>query len=378
MARSPFPRDPFSNPPRRGSDAANAALLARVLTALFQAAGRNPQVAFSFLIVALCAVAFLVLAPLGWYAFQSAERKTEIRTELAAWREQSHPLPAMSLHASGDRSETQHGWHPARQPVRFGEVLSDFWTLYFSRPFVKTAVAPEQNAVLFGGEPRRAGFPHEIRTLYNEAYTVGYCDELADPVWSAYRVFRIEGPPQIGHRPSGFYPDTRTQARVQPGDYTGSGYDRGHMTPNYAIGSRFDRHAQEETFLLSNIAPQRHKLNAGLWANLEARVADNYTGRFGQVWVITGPVFGPLDRVERMRGKIAIPRAFYTIVAQWHEGGVRAEAFVVAQEVTSHGSFSPYLTTVGEVERQTGLRFFPNLEDAAHDQLAAQQPRNAW
>ena len=375
MARPQDPRDPFSS--SRRSDAATAALVGRVLTTLFQAAGRNPQAAFVFLLIALAIVVLVVLTPLGWYAFQSTERKTEIREELAVWREGNHPPDtAASLHSSGDRAE--HGWHPARQPVRLGEVLSDFWALYFSRSFVATSVVPEKDAPLFGGEPQRAGFPHEIRTLHNEAYLVGYCEELADPVWSAYRVYRIHGPPKIGHRPGSFFPDNRTKARVQPGDYTGSGYDRGHMTPNYAIGSHFDRRAQEETFLLSNIVPQRHKLNAGLWANLEARVADNYSGRFGQVWVITGPVFGPLDRVEKLRGKIASPRAFYTIIAQWHERGVRAEAFVVEQEVNSRGSFSPFLTTIADVERQTGLRFFPELDPAAHDKLAAQKPGSAW
>ncbi len=352
------------------------AMLSRLLTALFQAGGRNPRLVIGLLVSLVLIALFVVLLPLGWYAVQSGDRKTEIRAALASWRQQS-ATSAESSAAQHSGSE-RRTWHPARQPVRFGEVLGDIWSLYFSRPFVPTTVVPEKDAILFGGEPRRAGFPHEIRTLHNTAYTVGYCDEVANPVWSGYRVFRLTSPPQIGSRPDSFTPDTRTAARVQPGDYTGSGYDRGHMTPNYAIGSRFSRRAQEETFLLSNIAPQRHKLNAGLWANLEARVADNYTGRFGQVWVMTGPVFGPLDRAEKLRGKIVIPRAFYTIVTQWHEGGVRAEAFLCEQEVSSRGSFTPFLTTVGELERQTGLRFFPDLEPAAHDRLAAQKPGSAW
>ena len=83
---------------------------------------------------------------------------------------------------------------------------------------------------------------------------------------------------------------------------------------------------------MSNVCPQRHRLNAGLWKDLEARIADNYTGRYGQVWVIDGPVFGPEDRLARLHNKVPVPQAFYMIVLQKHEGGVRAEGFVIDQE----------------------------------------------
>ena len=370
MARQ-SPRDPLS----RSEQNAAAVLLTRLLVALLQNAARNPRL----LLWLLVAVAVVLLTPLGWYLVQPGTRKADMRAEFSAYWHQPTPAPAAANNGGGNGGK-EH-FHVARQPVRFAEVLGDFWTLYVhpGGSLVPTHATLDDSAPVFGGEPRRAGFPLEIRTLYNTAYTVGYCEALADPVWSAYRVFRLPpDPAKPPRRPGSFFLDGRTQARVEPGDFTGSGYDRGHMTPNYAIASHYSHQAQEETFLLSNICPQRHKLNAGLWAELEARVADNYPTRFGQVWVLVGPVFGPLDRLEKLRDKIAIPRAFYMIIAQKHECGVRAEAFVVDQEVKSHGSFAPFLTTVGDVEQQTGLRFFPDLENAVHDRVASQRPASPW
>lgn len=295
----------------------------------------------------------LAVLTLGWYGFQPRERKEEVN-QLVANYTQKH------------------------KQIRLTELVWDIWTLYFNRSFVSTGVRTGQQDFVFGGEPERAGFPHAIRPLYNTAYAVGYCDALDNPVWAAYRVFDLKERPHLGRRPESFFVDTRTAARVEPGDYTGSGYDRGHMVPNYAIGTRFGPQAQEETFLMSNVCPQRHSLNAGMWKELELRVADNLTGRFGQVWVLDGPIFGPEDRAPRIHNKVPVPEAFYMIVAQQHEGGVRAQAFVLDQEAPASGDPGRYLTSIAEVERRTGLNFFPKLERQAQEKLENQRPTAMW
>ena len=129
---------------------------------------------------------------------------------------------------------------------------------------------------------------------------------------------------------------------------------------------------------MSNICPQRHRLNAGLWKDLEAKVANNYTGRFGQVWVVSGPIFGPLDRLRRIHNKVPIPESFYMIIIQQHEGGVRAEAFIMGQEIPASGSLDAYLATVSEIEGRTGLNFFPKLEKQAQAALETQKNSSVW
>ena len=341
-------------PPRRQpSDSPSPNLLNALLSlvGLFFAdsgpAGRQKAAVFSGGVIVLC-----VVLTLGWYVFQPRERKHEVGQLVANYSQQ-------------------------HKQIKVTEVLWDIWTLYFRRPFVPTSAQAGEGAV-FGGEPERTSFPHDIRVLHNTAYTVGYCDDLDDPAWVCYRVFDMPGHVVPPKRPEGFFMDTRTAARVEPGDYIGGGYDRGHMAPNYAIGTRFGKQAQEETFLMSNVCPQRHRLNAGLWKDMETRIVDNYTGRYGQVWVIDGPVFGPEDRLRRLRNKVPVPEAFYMIVIQSHEGGVRAEGMVIDQEAPSSGSLDNYVVSIGDIEHRTGLNFFPKLEPQAQTQLENQSPASLW
>ena len=341
-------------PPRRQpSDSSSPNLINALLSlvGLFFAdsgpAGRAKAAAFSGGVIVLC-----VVLTLGWWVFQPRERKHEV------------------AHLVSNYSQ-QH------KQIKVTEVLWDVWTLYFRRPFVSTQAQAGEGPV-FAGEPERTSFPHDLRVLHNTAYTVGYCDDLDDPAWVCYRVFDVQGHVVPPKRPEGFFVDTRTAARVEPGDYTSSGYDRGHMAPNYAIGTRFGKQAQEETFLMSNVCPQRHRLNAGLWKDMETRIVDNYTGRYGQVWVIDGPVFGPEDRLRRLRNKVPVPEAFYMIVIQQHEGGVRAEGIVIDQEAPSSGSLDNYVVSIGDIEHRTGLNFFPKLEPQAQTQLENQSPAALW
>ena len=339
-------------PPRRNSpnNPDPLALILRVLTVLFVQGGRGGR-RFAQAIVA--APVILAVLTFGWYLFQPRERKEEVNQLVANYQQQ-------------------------HKQIRLTEVVWDIWTLYFSRSFVHTATPANAADMVYGGEPQRGAFPHSIRPLYNTAYAVGYCDAVDNPVWAAYRVFDLPQRPQLGRRPEGFMVDPRTAARVEPGDYTGSGYDRGHMAPNYAIGTRYGPQAQEETFFMSNVCPQRHRLNAGLWKDLELKVADNYTGRFGQVWVIDGPVFGPLDRAPRLRGKVPVPEAFYMIIVQQHEGGVRVLPVLIDQEAPDGGGLDRYLTTVAEIERRTGLNFFPKLDHEAQAKLETSKPGSVW
>lgn len=61
--------------------------------------------------------------------------------------------------------------------------------------------------------------------------------------------------------PSGWY-------QVVPGDYNGSGFDRGHMAPSGDRTNTLD--ANSATFLMTNILPQAPANNRGPWEQLES------------------------------------------------------------------------------------------------------------
>ena len=116
---------------------------------------------------------------------------------------------------------------------------------------------------IYGGLPNASNYGHPVVVLTNAAYLTGYCEARRNPAWVAFSVGSIS----IGStakRPSRFTTDTRTRSATHD-DYTGSGFDRGHMAPNYAIGTRYGHGAQRETFLMSNISPQAPDLNRSWW-----------------------------------------------------------------------------------------------------------------
>jgi endonuclease G len=229
---------------------------------------------------------------------------------------------------------------------------------------------------VFAGLPRAKNPASEFTVLRNRGYAVGYSESRRNPLWAAYRLVRQDVQPTIGPRPTRFMADDRTSARVKHDDYTNSGFDRGHMAPNYAIATRFGQEAQVETFLMSNICPQKHTLNAGLWACLEETVADGWANQYDEVWVLVGPMFGPAP--ARLKAGVAVPDSFFMIVVAVIDGEIRAAAFVMAQDVSGSRPLSGFLTSVRKVEEAVGLDFFSDLEDALEERLETAVPAELW
>jgi len=228
----------------------------------------------------------------------------------------------------------------------------------------------------YGGIPvPQSAFHDSILVLTNTGNLVGYCEAKKDPVWVCYRLFKV-GSLHAPPRPQGFQVDVRTRARICQHDYSGSGYDRGHMAPNYAIALCYGEQAQMETFLMSNIIPQSPSLNRRVWEHLEQAEIREYAQRCGQVWVIDGPVFGAKPR--HLRCGVEIPEACYKILVEEEHGKPHVLAFIMPQSVTGTEPPTQYLTSVAEIERQTGLKFFGSLPADVRDQVEAKAGHGMW
>ncbi|MFN2331519.1 MAG: DNA/RNA non-specific endonuclease [Halomonas sp.] len=215
------------------------------------------------------------------------------------------------------------------------------------------------------------------RVLRNEGFLVGWSDVRVNPLWVSYQLRAVEDP-NAGPRP-GFRKDWRTLWPVGTDHYAGSGYDRGHMAPNYAIAAVHGREAQLDTFYMSNMSPQRPDLNRRLWQRLEEVVIDRFVPRFGEVQVITGPVFPEdfFDNVLNRVGLVEIPEAFYKIIAVPGDRP-RVLAFLMPQEVLGDEPLDVYLVSVDEIEARTGLNFFPRLPDDVAKALEGEVITQGW
>lgn len=205
-----------------------------------------------------------------------------------------------------------------------------------------------------------------LQILRNIAYVSAFSNEDAIPHWVVYLVkypFAFEA----SKRPSKFSSDPRVIISPEHSDYTNSGFDRGHLAPNYAIARSFGQKAQKETFLMTNIVPQTSKMNSGIWCDIEQYVANKVAKRYGKVLVFAGPVLS--ENPKKIRGKVAIPVSCYMIIfCQRSYKEFDIAAFVVPQNPTKK-SIWDYSVSVDTIEALTGIDFLYQLEDSLENRL---------
>ncbi len=219
--------------------------------------------------------------------------------------------------------------------------------------------------------------PGDVRVLRRQGYWVGFSPSLHRPVWAAYAVPERRLLESAPPRPP-FAKDAEAPGSPEPGDYTGSGYDRGHLAPNHAIATRYGKAAQAETFLMTNIAPQAPELNRGPWRALEQIVAEELPAAGGgTVWAIVCLAPGAPGDVLR-KGGVQVPKGFGMVLAAVRGGALRAIALYMPQETKETKRPRYCFRSVRELERLTGLDFFPDLPKAAQEALETREASRFW
>ena len=236
--------------------------------------------------------------------------------------------------------------------------------------------------LLYQGEPTATGWGVNtwFRTFRNHGFIVGYSDIRGNPLWTEYAIYPVDESIPSLPRPSHFKTDWRAINRVKHDSYTKSGYDRGHNAPNYAISHLYGKKGQNDSFLMTNISPQTPKLNRQFWQRLEEVEVKYFTKLADKVWVITGPVFtGSTERLSSS-WRVEIPDAFYKIYITQAKRNqdFKVLAFLVPQTVKGNEPLSQFVTSIDNIEAQTGLDFFSDLDDAIETPLEASIEPQAW
>jgi endonuclease G, mitochondrial len=236
--------------------------------------------------------------------------------------------------------------------------------------------------LLYQGKPKATSFSINtwFHTLRNHGFIVGYSDIRGNPLWVEYALTPIdEGEPSLP-RLTRFSTDKRVFNRIKHDSYNKSGYDRGHNAPNYAISHLYGAEGQKDSFLMTNISPQTPKLNRQFWQRLEEVEAKYFTKQADKIWVITGPVFtGSTERLSSS-WRVEIPDAFYKIYITEAKPNQSSKvlAFLVPQTIKGNEPLSQFVTSIDNIEAQTGLDFFSDLDDVTENQLEASIEPQAW
>ena len=238
-----------------------------------------------------------------------------------------------------------------------------------------------RDTMVFQGVPKALEYSMATytRILRNQAYMVGYSDFKGNPLWIVYK---LTPPPQNAQhlkRPDGFGVDWRNLGLITSSDYTNSGYDRGHMAPNHAIALLYGKEAQQETFLMTNITPQKPSLNQKLWQHLEAMELESFAPKFKELWVYTGPLFDAKTTYLKSSHWVEIPDAFYKIyVGIKHNGEIKTLSFIIPQNAKMTDSFEKYVVNIDEIERKSGFDFLHELDDELENKLEKEVDTTFW
>jgi endonuclease G len=224
------------------------------------------------------------------------------------------------------------------------------------------------------GNPSRATADAANRNnflILRDRYAASYNDARGTPNWVAWSVTLTdlgEALPRPDFRPD---PDLPFGFRsILPTDYSGSGYDRGHMTPSADRFGNLQRN--EETFYMTNIVPQAKGLNQFPWQKLESYTRTLVRKGY-DVYVIAG-VSGDKGRIKR---RVTIPASCWKILYIIPRGGSLLDAGaarVIAVEMPNDDGvrnirWIKFKTTVRALEQKTGYDFFSALPPAEQDRL---------
>lgn len=154
-------------------------------------------------------------------------------------------------------------------------------------------------------------------------------------------------------------------------NYKKSGYDKGHLCPAGDRKSSYD--SFKETFYTSNITPQKRAFNSGIWNRLEEKTrywAEKYNG----IYVVTGGVLS--DNLKTIgKEKVSVPNYFYKVLMTKDKS--KMIAFLIPHEDSKLPLYE-YVVTVNEVEKITGIDFFPRLADTIEDALESKNDYKIW
>jgi len=233
---------------------------------------------------------------------------------------------------------------------------------------IETGKTPKENTNAYFLPTSTTG-----QIVHHQNYSFSYNELHEQAEWVAYEL-KVSHLSSTNHKRPYFEIDkTVKTGAAHWRNYKKSGYDRGHLCP--AGDRRFTKEAHDETFLTSNISPQEHKFNAGVWNRLEQKVrywARNNDG----VFVVTG---GVLQNGLKTIGDedVSVPNQFYKVILDNNNGKIKVLGFLMDHKDSDLPLYK-FVVSVDDLEALTGIDFFPQLDDSIENKLEASRSYKSW
>ena len=209
--------------------------------------------------------------------------------------------------------------------------------------------------------------------IKKKSYIASYNKDTKIANWVAWHLTSEHTEGSIG-RGNMFHEDEEVPSpKATVEDYKGSGWSRGHMCP--AGDNKWDAEAMYQSFSLINVCPQNASLNSGLWNSLEIDCR-NWAKRFHDIYIICGPVFFQQDHEVIGINEIYVPEAFFKVVLCLN--GKPKGLGVIVKNTAGNKKKDIYYNSIDQVERITGMDFFPLLSDDVEDEVESNLDMDMW
>lgn len=211
--------------------------------------------------------------------------------------------------------------------------------------------------------------------IRHKGYVLSYSEANEQAEWVAYELKKSE----LNYNNNDFKrPYFIDDPLVKTGsadwkNYRRSGYDKGHLCS--AGDRKYSKSMFEETFYTSNISPQKHDFNEGVWNRLEQKVR-YWASKYDGIYVVTG---GVLEKNLTTIGdeEVTVPKYFYKVLLDNYKGNFKMIAFLVPHE-DSEKPLYEFVVPVDQIEKMTGIDFFPKLNDKDEVMLEKNSDYKNW
>lgn len=198
---------------------------------------------------------------------------------------------------------------------------------------------------------------NELR-IDKAGYSISYNCDFNIANWVAYELSAEETKSKV-KRKNNFKSDPLLDScQVVPGDYARSGFDKGHLAPSADMC--WSLQAMEESFYMTNMAPQKPRFNRGIWKRLEDQTRD-WAVENNSVYIVTGPVLR--DGLPAIgKNHVSVPEYFFRVILDISEPEIKGIAFLMANKRLT-GDLTDFAVSIDSVEMLTGLDLFYSLPD---------------
>ena len=204
----------------------------------------------------------------------------------------------------------------------------------------------------------RYGMPAADQILFNRHYVVGYSYYFRQAKWALEIIDPDKEDITTVDRMDNFRSDYRIPQlfRADKQDYRGSGHDRGHLVASADL--RDTEIQNSETFLLSNMSPQKPQFNRGR-LDSQSKVLETY--------VISGPIFNFDQAISSIgvndNNNVTLPvphEYFKSILVETSSGKLKMWSFIFPNEATAK-SIDNFQVKTSIVEKKAGILLWERL-----------------